>query len=260
MIETFGNFSAFRYCRKLHWNAEIFQAIGLMWKIVAKFHFLSLYDNITVKQPINNGAIQEVCHFNNCIFYFIHLCHAVSVLLFIIPNVLLTKNNKLWNDRKEDFLCIWLFLRITLYQGRQKVASLDRMAFLDTYVCINNPYQQSSVVIIFLCKCYIVTSDILMALGCDFLLLAVILSELREKPRSGDWATKQSTQKNLLEEHHFFCFLLCHFHFLSLFLSTPSASFTPIFQRILMEHNINLSQNYDMKIVLLYLCPMYIWY
>ena len=134
------------------------------------------------------------------------------------------------------------------------------MAFLDTYVCINNPYQQSSVVIKFLCKCYIVTSDILIALGCDFLLLAVILSELREKPRSGDWATKQSTQKNLLEEHHFFCFLLCHFHFLSLFLSTPSASSTPIFQRILMEHNINLSQNYDMKIVLLYLCPMYIWY
>ena len=192
-----------------------------MWKIVAKFHFLSLYDNITVKQPINNGAIQEVCHFNNCIFYFIHLCHAVSVLLFIIPNVLLTKNNKLWNDRKEDFLCIWLFLRITLYQGRQKVASLDRMAFLDTYVCINNPYQQSSVVIIFLCKCYIVTSDILMALGCDFLLLAVILSELREKPRSGDWATKQSTQKNSLEEHHFFCFLLCHFHFYGCFCLLP---------------------------------------
>ena len=193
MIETFGNFSAFRYCRKLHWNAEIFQAIGLMWKIVAKFHFLSLYDNITVKQPINNGAIQEVCHFNNCIFYFIHLCHAVSVLLFIIPNVLLTKNNKLWNDRKEDFLCIWLFLRITLYQGRQKVASLDRIAFLDIYACINNPYRQNSVIIIFLCKSYIVTSDIIMALGCDFLLLSVILSELREKPRSGDWATEQIT-------------------------------------------------------------------
>ena len=193
MIETFGNFSAFRYCRKLHWNAEIFQAIGLMWKIVAKFHFLSLYDNITIKQPINNGAIQEVCHFNNCIFHFIHLCHAVSVLLFIIPNVLLTKNNKLWNDRKEDFLCIWLFLRITLYQGRQKVASLDRIAFLDTYACINNPYRQNSVIIIFLCKSYIVTSDIIMALGCDFLLLSVILSELREKPRSGDWATEQIT-------------------------------------------------------------------
>ena len=36
-----------------------------------------------------------------------------------------------------------------------------------------------------------------------FLLVAVILSELHEKPRRKDWVTEKSTQKNLCEENYF---------------------------------------------------------
>ena len=69
----------------------------------------------------------------------------------------------------------------------------------------------------FLCKYYIVISDTLVGFFLDvlFLLLAVILSELYEKPRRNkDWVTEKSTKKNLCERHHFFdCTpsLLCHF-------------------------------------------------
>ena len=42
--------------------------------------------------------------------------------------------------RKKDFLHLWLLQCIKLYQRRQNIASLDTIAFLDTYVCINNPY------------------------------------------------------------------------------------------------------------------------
>ena len=91
--------------------------------------------------------------------------------------------------------------------------------------CINNPHWQISGIIIFLCKHYIVTSDTLAGSFLDvlFLLLAVILSGLHEKPRRNkDWVTEKGTQKNLWEGYHFFdcrLFFLCH----SLLLS----SFTP---------------------------------
>ena len=76
--------------------------------------------------------------------------------------------------------------RITLYQVRYKIRSLDTIKFLDTHVCINNPHwQQSSGIIIFLSKYFIVTSNTIVSSFMDvlFLLLAVILSELDEKPR-----------------------------------------------------------------------------
>ena len=38
---------------------------------------------------------------------------------------------------------------------------MDRIAFLDTHVCVNNPNCQSSGIKIFLCKYYIVISDTL---------------------------------------------------------------------------------------------------
>ena len=50
----------------------------------------------------------------------------------------------------------------------------------------------------FLCKYYIVTSDVLVASSLDvlFLFLTVILSELHEKPRRKDWATEIRAEKN----------------------------------------------------------------
>ena len=74
--------------------------------------------------------------------------------------------------------------------------ALDTTEFLDTHVCINKPHWQSSGIIIFLCKYYIIISDTLVAFFLDvlLLLLAVILSELYRKPRRNkDWVTEKST-------------------------------------------------------------------
>ena len=104
------------------------------------------------------------------------LCHSVNF------------TKKLWNEREKQFLHIWLLQHIMLYQRRQKITSLNTIEFLDTYAFINNPHQQSSGILIFLCKYYIVISDTLVGSFLDmlFLLLAVILSELHEKPRRKD--------------------------------------------------------------------------
>ena len=96
---------------------------------------------------------------------------------------------------------------------------------LDTYVYINNPHWQSSGIIIFLCKYYIVTSDALVGSFVDvlFLLLAVISSELHEKPRRKDWVTEKRAKKNLCQGHHLFDLMpsfLCQFMLISS--STPS--------------------------------------
>ena len=64
--------------------------------------------------------------------------------------------------------------------------------FLDTSAFINNPHWQSSGILIFLCKYYIVISNTLVGSLLDmlFLLVDVILSELHEKPRRKDWVTE----------------------------------------------------------------------
>ena len=58
------------------------------------------------------------------------------------------------------------------------------------------PTLTNSEIIIFLCKYYIVISNTVVGFFLDvlFLLLAVILSELYEKPRKNkDWVTEKST-------------------------------------------------------------------
>ena len=79
-----------------------------------------------------------------------------------------------------------------------EITSLDTVEFLDKYVFVNNPHWQNSGIIIFLCKYYIVISDVLVGFFLDVLflvlLLAVILSELHEKPkRNKDWVTEKIT-------------------------------------------------------------------
>ena len=59
-------------------------------------------------------------------------------------------------------------------------------------------------------------------LGCAFLMLTWVLSELHEKPRREVWVTEK-VHGRIYEGHHFFDSMpsfLCHFLFL--FLSTPS--------------------------------------
>ena len=74
------------------------------------------------------------------------------------------------------------------------MTSLNTIDFLDTYVCTNNPHWQSSRIIIFLWKYYIVISDTLVGSFLDvlFWLLAVILSELHERPRRKDWVSEKN--------------------------------------------------------------------
>ena len=90
---------------------------------------------------------------------------------------------------------------------------------------LNNPHCQSSGIIIFVCKYYIVISSILVVFFLDvvFFLFDVILLELYEKPRMNkNWDKEKSATKDLCERHHFFectSSLLCHFLLLSS--STP---------------------------------------
>ena len=70
-----------------------------------------------------------------------------------------------------------------------------------THVCIKNPHWQSSEIMIFFCKYDVVISDIYDVVILDILvgsfldvlycLLAVILSELHEKPRRRNWVTEK---------------------------------------------------------------------
>ena len=63
---------------------------------------------------------------------------------------------------------------------------------------------QSSGILIFLCKYYIVVTDTLVgSLDVLVLLLPVILSELHEKTRRNDWVTEKSTLSNLREGYRF---------------------------------------------------------
>ena len=79
--------------------------------------------------------------------------------------------------------------------GKVKITPLGTIEFLDTHVCINNPHWQSSGIIIFLSNYYMVISNRLVGSFLDvlFLLLAIILSELYEKPRRKYLATSKST-------------------------------------------------------------------
>ena len=108
--------------------------------------------------------------FVTCIRTLLISFYCASATLFqcysITSPVLFTKNNKLWNERKGNFLNMWLLERITLYQRRQKIAALGTIPFFDTHSCISNPYWQSSEIIIFWCKFYIVISDVLIGSCC----------------------------------------------------------------------------------------------
>ena len=62
------------------------------------------------------------------------------------------------------------------------------------YACINNPFWQSSGIIIIMCKFYIVISGKLIGPWMCFLFLAVILSGLHENPRRKDYRKKYIQQ------------------------------------------------------------------
>ena len=124
-------------------------------------------------------------------------CVSFSQFFFVAFLVLFTENLKLWNERKEQILYIWLLQRITLYQGRQKISSLDKIAFLDTHVYIDSPYCESSGIMMFLCKYSIVMFFLLLA-RCNT--TRAPRKTKKERLSSG----KKSIQKNLCKRHHFY--------------------------------------------------------
>ena len=87
---------------------------------------------MTIKQQITHGTIPKVCHLYNGIFHSIpcYLCHALSIFLSTSPE-LVTKNNKLWNETKEDFCIYGCFSVSRNIKGGRK-SHFQTMAFLDT--------------------------------------------------------------------------------------------------------------------------------
>ena len=88
-----------------------------MAKFLIGSHSHLIYNNMIIKQQINRGTVEKLCHLYNGIFPSIHLCHTLSIYSVTSP-VLFTENNKLWNEKKEDFLYIWPLQSIKLYQRR----------------------------------------------------------------------------------------------------------------------------------------------
>ena len=95
---------------------------------------------------------------------------------------------KLQNERNEDFFA---YMTASSYQFISKEVenqSFRHKWIFNTDVCISNSHWQSSEIVTFLCKYYIVISDTLVG---SFCALFIILSGLYEKPRTNkDWVTE----------------------------------------------------------------------
>ena len=80
------------------------------------------------------------CHFRNDIFISIRQCYTLSISLYNLPRVrLFTKNNKLWNERKEDF---FVYMAASTYHVTSKETEncIFRQSYIFGHPCINNPY------------------------------------------------------------------------------------------------------------------------
>ena len=126
--------------------------------------------------------------------------------------------------RGEKIFCIYGCFSIYVISTEVENHIFKPIEFLDTSAFINNQHWQSSEILIFLCKYDIVISETLVGFFLDvhFLLLAVILSELHEKPRRKDWV-KEKIHRRICVRDITFLTARCPFYvFLLLFLSTPS--------------------------------------
>ena len=137
---------------------------------------------MTIKQQIKYGAIQKLYRLHNDIFQPIQIFHTLSILPYHFPCYSLNFTKNLQNERKEDFLHIWLLQCIMLYESRQK-SHLQTQLNFETHAYVQRTHIDSET-IIFLCKYYTVILDkpIDSFLDVLFLLPAVIFSGLCEKP------------------------------------------------------------------------------
>ena len=98
------------------WNFS--DNLSFKGKIVAKSlirsHFLPIYNNMAIKQQI--CLIKK---YVTCVMAF--TCVTRCQFYCIISPILFTKNNKLWNDKSENFLRIWLLCVYGFYASEHHV-------------------------------------------------------------------------------------------------------------------------------------------
>ena len=145
--------------------------------------------------------MQKVCHLHLWQFSpYITLPHFVSFTLTLPLCYSINFSKKLYNERKENFLRIWLASAFRFISKKIKKHILRHNWIFRHSCCINSPHCQSSGIIIFMCKCYINISVTLVGHFLDvfFLLFALILSGLYEKPwRNKDWVTEKKAHRKM---------------------------------------------------------------
>ena len=91
-----------------------------------------------IKQQINHGDIKKVCHLHNDIFH--SPGHTLSLLLYHLRCAV--KSIKL-GTRQMKIFCKYACFGVSRYvKGGRKFHKipLNTIAFLDSNVCVNNPY------------------------------------------------------------------------------------------------------------------------
>ena len=118
---------------------------------------------------------------------------------------------------------IELLRHIMLYRRRKEISPLDLKAFLDTHVCIKNPYRQKSGIITFLCKYYIVISNIQMGSWMCFscCLLYYYQSFMRNQKERIKLQEKEHRRISVWDINFFLLHTLVSMSFLSILSSTP---------------------------------------
>ena len=167
-------------------------------------------------------------HFSNFTLspQFYSITTSITFLTTLSPPLKVT-NYMEW--KKRIFFTYVAASAYHLISRRYKIVSLGTIAFLDTHVCIKNPYWQSSGITKIFLQIYSYLRYTDKLLDVFFLLVAVILSELHEIPGRKDWATeKRSFEGHLFLPARTPFYVMC---FSSLFLSTHSFSSTPILEK-----------------------------
>ena len=142
------------------------------------------------KQQINNKTIKKACHSYYGSFYHINLCpNSSHFSLSITTLVLSIKSNKLRDERKEDFYSCFS-VSCYIKGGRTSIFRHNRI-FRHTYMYKKPTWTNQwncNIFVQILCSYLRYTTRLL---DLFFLLLAVILSQLHEKPQRKDWVTEK---------------------------------------------------------------------
>ena len=154
-----------------------------------------------VEIEIEMGIFKK--HVTCIMIYLISFTSVTLWKLYLITSPVLLRTSS-YRMRKIKFFGIYSCFSVShCIKGGRKLhkIALSTITFLNTNVCVNNPYWQSSRMMTFSYQCNI--SKIVILYSClrhngrlfnvFFLFFTVILSELHEKPRKKDWVIESST-------------------------------------------------------------------